>query len=398
MTKNAFFQHLTDKATALKAASLYKEEQVITSEQKTAIQTTAHSDMINFCANNYLGLSAHPSIKSVAKAAIDTYGYGLSSVRFICGTQTPHKTLEARLSKFLGVEDVILYPSCFDANGGLFETLLGPEDAIISDQLNHASIIDGIRLCKAKRYRYAHNDMDALAQCLTEAKSANARFILIVTDGVFSMDGTIANLPGITALAERYEALVMVDDCHATGFMGEHGRGTHEYHNVMGKVDIITSTLGKALGGASGGFTAGKKPVIDMLRQQSRPYLFSNSIAPVIAATSIHALDLIEKESSLIAKIHENAKYFRKCMRVNGFDILPGDHPIVPVMFKDAAYAKAMSDALLERGIYAIAFSYPVVPMNTARIRVQISAAHTLQQLDKAASAFVDARKALATH
>jgi len=395
MTKNDFFQHLTDQASALKAASLYKEEQIITSEQKADIHTIAHTDMINFCANNYLGLSAHPSIKNVAKEAIDTYGYGLSSVRFICGTQKPHKELEARLSRFLGVEDVILYPSCFDANGGLFETLLGPEDAIISDQLNHASIIDGIRLCKAKRYRYAHNDMEALATCLEQAKSDQARFTLIVTDGVFSMDGTIANLPGITDLAERYEALVMIDDCHATGFMGKHGRGTHEYHDVMGKIDIITSTLGKALGGASGGFTAGKKPVIDMLRQQSRPYLFSNSIAPVIAATSLHALDLIEKDSRLILNLHENAQYFRKVMRVNGFDILPGEHPIVPVMFGDAAYAKAMSDALLERGIYAIAFSYPVVPMDTARIRVQISAAHTLEQLDKAASAFVDARNAL---
>ena len=397
MTKNDFFQHLTDKAQALKAASLYKEEQIITSEQKADIQTEKKADMINFCANNYLGLSAHPSIKTVAKDAIDTYGYGLSSVRFICGTQKPHKILEQRLSQFLGMEEVILYPSCFDANGGLFETLLGPEDAVISDQLNHASIIDGIRLCKAKRYRYAHNNMEALAQCLEQAKSDNARFILIVTDGVFSMDGTIANLPGITDLAERYQALVMVDDCHATGFMGTHGRGSHEYHNVMGKIDIITSTLGKALGGASGGFTAGKKAVIDMLRQQSRPYLFSNSVAPVIAATSIHALDLIEKESSLIANLHDNALYFRRSMRENGFNILPGDHPIVPVMFGDAAYAKAMSDALLERGIYAIAFSYPVVPMDTARIRVQISAAHTLQQLDKAAAAFVDARDTLAS-
>ena len=388
MNTSDFYNHLREETSKLKAASLYKEEQVITTEQTAKINTENKNDVLNFCANNYLGLSASPILKNAAKNAIDKYGYGLSSVRFICGTQTPHKELELRLSKFLGTEEVILYPSCFDANGGLFETILGAEDAVISDQLNHASIIDGIRLCKAKRYRYKNNDMNSLEEKLLEAKANGARFILIVTDGVFSMDGIIANLPGIVALAEKYDALTMIDDCHATGFMGKTGRGTHEYHNVIGKIDIITSTLGKALGGASGGFTAGKAEVITWLRQKSRPYLFSNSIAPVIAETSLKALDIIESNYSLIAQLHENTKYFRTSIVGAGFEIIPGDHPIVPVMFYDARTASLMSQELIKRGIYAIAFSYPVVPMETARIRIQISAAHTKDQLNTAVETF----------
>lgn len=395
VSKGKFYQHLSNEANKLKEASLFKNEEIITTEQAASIKTTKQDKMLNFCANNYLGLSAHPELKTAAKAAIDQYGYGLSSVRFICGTQTPHKELEERLSRFMGTEEVILYPSCFDANGGLFETILGPEDAIISDQLNHASIIDGIRLCKAKRYRYKNNDMEDLEKQLKQAKEDNARFILIVSDGVFSMDGIIANLPGIVALAEKYEALTMIDDCHATGFMGKTGRGTHEYYDLVGKIDIITSTLGKALGGASGGFTAGKKEIITMLRQKSRPYLFSNSIAPVIAATSLKALDLVNSNSSLIEKLHENTRYFRNEMSNEGFDIITGNHPIVPVMFYDAKIASAMSNELLRLGIYAIAFSYPVVPMDTARIRVQMSAAHTKEHLDKAIDAFKQARENL---
>lgn len=388
MSKQGFYQHLSDEADKLKQASLFKEEQVITTEQAAKIKTYEQDNMLNFCANNYLGLSANPEIKKTAQEAIEKYGYGLSSVRFICGTQKPHKDLEERLSKFIGVEEVILYPSCFDANGGLFETILGPEDAVISDQLNHASIIDGIRLCKAKRYRYKNNDMTDLEQQLIQARNDNARFVLIVSDGVFSMDGVIADLPGIVSLAEKYDALTMIDDCHATGFMGKNGRGTHEHHDVIGKIDIITSTLGKALGGASGGFTAGKAEIITWLRQKSRPYLFSNSIAPVIAATSLKALDIIESDKTLIPKLHENTAYFRQKMTENGFDILPGTHPIVPVMFYDAKIASAMSTELLKRGIYAIAFSYPVVPMGTARIRIQLSAAHTIEQLDQAIKTF----------
>jgi len=395
MSKELFFEHLSEQTNKLKQESLYKEEQVITSQQQALIQTENNKDIINFCANNYLGLSANEHLKETAKKAIDKYGYGLSSVRFICGTQKPHKILEQKLSNFLQTEDVILYPSCFDANGGLFETILGPEDAVISDQLNHASIIDGIRLCKAKRYRYQNNSMEELEKCCQKAQADGARFILIVTDGVFSMDGIIANLPGIVEIAEKHDALVMVDDCHATGFMGKNGRGTHEHHDVIGKIDIITSTLGKALGGASGGFTAGRKEIIDWLRQRSRPYLFSNSIAPVIAATSIAALDLIENNSRLIAQLHDNARYFRGKMSSEGFDIIPGNHPIVPVMFGDAKLASDMSAELMKLGIYAIAFSYPVVPMDTARIRVQISAAHNREQLDKAVAAFKIARNNL---
>ncbi|MBT4885287.1 MAG: glycine C-acetyltransferase [Legionellales bacterium] len=397
MSKELFFEHLSEQTNKLKQESLYKEEQVITSQQQALIQTENNKDIINFCANNYLGLSANEHLKETAKKAIDKYGYGLSSVRFICGTQKPHKILEQKLSNFLQTEDVILYPSCFDAICGLFETILGPEDAVISDQLHHASIIDGIRLCKAKRYRYQNNSMEELEKCCQKAQADGSRFTLIVTDGVFSMDGIIANLPGIVALAEKYNALVMVDDCHATGFMGKNGRGTHQYHDVIGKIDIITSTLGKALGGASGGFTAGRKEIISWLRQRSRPYLFSNSIAPVIAATSIVALEMIESNSSLISQLHDNAQYFRKRMADEGFDIIPGKHPIVPVMFGDAKLASDMSSELMQLGIYAIAFSYPVVPMNTARIRVQISAAHDREQLDKAIIAFKTARNNLQT-
>ena len=388
MNISDFYNHLREETNKLKADSLYKEEQVITTEQTARINTENRDNVLNFCANNYLGLSANPILKNSAKEAIDKYGYGLSSVRFICGTQKPHKELELRLSRFLGTEEVILYPSCFDANGGLFETILGAEDAVISDQLNHASIIDGIRLCKAKRYRYKNNDMNSLEEKLIEAKTNGARFILIVSDGVFSMDGIIANLPGIVALAEKYDALTMIDDCHATGFMGKTGRGTHEYHNVIGKIDIITSTLGKALGGASGGFTAGKSEVISWLRQKSRPYLFSNSIAPVIAETSLKALDIIESNYSLITQLHENTKYFRSEIVAAGFEIIPGDHPIVPVMFYDARTASLMSKELIKRGIYAVAFSYPVVPMDTARIRIQISASHTKDQLNLAVETF----------
>lgn len=380
-----FLNYLASETENLKQQGLYKGERVITSQQQAEI-TTNGEEVLNFCANNYLGLANHPALMLAAKNAIDKYGFGMASVRFICGTQSPHKELEKRLSNFLGTEDTILYSSCFDANGGLFETILGPEDAIISDALNHASIIDGIRLCKAQRFRYNNNDMQDLEQKLKE--TANCRYRLIATDGVFSMDGIIANLPAICDLAEKYNAMVMVDDSHAVGFMGKSGRGTHEYHNVMDRIDIITGTLGKALGGASGGYTSGKKEIITWLRERSRPYLFSNTLAPMIAAASINVLDLLESSHDLIHKLHKNSAYFRAEMQALGFKLIPGEHPIIPVMLGDAKLAKTMADALLKEHVYVIGFSYPVVPLGQARIRTQMSAAHEKEHLDKAIKAF----------
>ncbi|MGI9222863.1 MAG: glycine C-acetyltransferase [Woeseiaceae bacterium] len=385
----SFLASLGEQTEALRSQGLYKSERLIAGPQQADIDVRlngATKHVINLCANNYLGLANHPEVIAAAHKALDQFGYGMASVRFICGTQTIHKDLEARISDFLGTEDTILYPSCFDANGGLFETLLGPEDAVISDALNHASIIDGIRLCKAQRLRYQHDDMPDLRAQLEAAKDSNAR--LIVTDGVFSMDGTIANLAEITALADEFDALTMIDDCHATGFLGKTGRGTHEYRDVMGKIDIITGTLGKALGGASGGFTSGRKEIVGWLRQRSRPYLFSNSVAPMIAASSIAVLDLLERDDSLAAQLHENAAYFRNNIQERGFDLIPGEHPIIPVMLGDAKLATAMADKLLERGIYVIGFSFPVVPKGQARIRTQMSAGITRSQLDQAIDAF----------
>ncbi|MBV8802377.1 MAG: glycine C-acetyltransferase [Gammaproteobacteria bacterium] len=383
--KQDFTNHLSDELAQLKELGLYKNERIITSQQQADIQVNGE-EVLNFCANNYLGLANHPALIKTAQEAIQQYGFGMSSVRFICGTQDIHKELEHHLSHFLGMEDTILYSSCFDANGGLFETLLGPEDAVISDALNHASIIDGIRLCKAKRLRYNNNDMQDLENKLKEA--SDARFRLISTDGVFSMDGIIANLPAICDLAERYNALVMVDDSHAVGFMGENGRGTHEYHHVMDRIDIITGTLGKALGGASGGYTSGKREVIEWLRQRSRPYLFSNTLAPVITATSIKVLELLSSNHDLIKRLHANSQYFRTQMNDLGFTLVPGEHPIIPIMLGDAKLAKTFADAMLKEGIYVIGFSYPVVPHDKARIRTQMSAGHTKEQLDKAIKAF----------
>lgn len=350
---------------------------------------------MNFCANNYLGLSSHPKVVDAAKKAIDTHGFGMSSVRFICGTQDIHKELEEKISKFLGMEDTILYAAAFDANGGVFEPLFGPEDAIISDALNHASIIDGVRLCKAMRFRYKHNDMEDLEAQLKEADAKGAQQKIIVTDGVFSMDGTIAQLDKIVELAEKYNALVMSDECHSTGFMGKTGRGVHEYKNVMGKVDIITGTLGKALGGASGGFTSGRKEIIEMLRQRSRPYLFSNTLAPSIVGASIMVFDLLSETTDLRDKLEENTKYFRSKMTEAGFDIKPGEHAIVPIMLYDAVLSQQMAEKLLERGIYVIGFYYPVVPKGEARIRVQISAGHEKHHLDQAIQAFIEVGKEL---
>jgi glycine C-acetyltransferase len=392
----SFLESLSVKTEALKAEGLFKQERLIAGPQQAAIDVRTNggtSEVLNLCANNYLGLANHPEVIAAAHKALDEYGYGMASVRFICGTQTIHKALEERISAFLGTEDTILYPSCFDANGGLFETLLGPEDAVISDALNHASIIDGIRLCKAGRYRYANNDMDDLRKQLQDAADANVR--LIVTDGVFSMDGTIADLEGICDLADEFDALTMIDDCHAAGFLGEHGRGTHEYRGVMGRIDIITGTLGKALGGASGGYTSGRKEIVGWLRQRSRPYLFSNSVAPMIAASSIAVLDLLERDNSLQQQLHENAAYFRARMTERGFDLKPGEHPIIPVMLGDAKLATTMADKLLERGIYVIGFSFPVVPKGQARIRTQMSAGLTREQLDKAIDAFTDVGREL---
>ncbi|MDH3812052.1 MAG: glycine C-acetyltransferase, partial [Gammaproteobacteria bacterium] len=358
-----FLNSLAAQTNALHDEGLFKTERLIAGPQQAAINVQSNGDtteVLNLCANNYLGLANHPEVIAAAHKALDEYGYGMASVRFICGTQTIHKVLEDRISAFLGTEDTILYPSCFDANGGLFETILGPEDAVISDALNHASIIDGIRLCKASRYRYANNDMADLRVQLEAAKDANVS--MIVTDGVFSMDGTIANLEGICELADEFDALTMIDDCHAAGFLGEHGKGTHEYRGVMGRIDVITGTLGKALGGASGGYTSGRKEVVGWLRQRSRPYLFSNSVAPMIAASSIAVLDLLERDNSLQQQLHENAAYFRSKMTERGFDLKPGEHPIIPVMLGDAKLATTMADKLLKRGIYVIGFSFPVVP------------------------------------
>jgi glycine C-acetyltransferase len=393
MEKYEFFKHLSNELGELKQNGLYKSERVITSPQQALIRLQDGSEVINLCANNYLGLSDDPALIETAKKSLDEYGYGLSSVRFICGTQSIHKRLEAAISQFLGLEDTILYSSCFDANGGLFETLLKEDDAIISDALNHASIIDGIRLSKAKRFRYQNNNMIDLEAKLKEA--SDARVKLIVTDGVFSMDGILANLPAICDLADRYHALVMVDDSHAVGFMGAHGRGTHEYCQVMGRVDIITGTLGKALGGASGGYTSSRKEIVDWLRQRSRPYLFSNTLAPVIAATSIKVIEMLGQNQKLMHKVHDNSQYFRKALTQLGFTLVPGDHPIIPVMLGDAKLASGLADQLLQEGIYVIGFSFPVVPQGQARIRTQMSAAHEKHHLDKAIEAFATVGKRL---
>lgn len=377
------------------AAGLFKTERVITSPQAAEITISGGKKVLNFCANNYLGLSSHPEVIEAAKNAIDTHGFGMSSVRFICGTQDIHRELESKISEFLGTEDTILYAAAFDANGGVFEPIFGPEDAIISDTLNHASIIDGVRLCKAMRFRYKHNDMDDLEAQLIEADAKGAQNKVIVTDGVFSMDGTIAQLDKIVALAEKYKALVMSDECHSTGFMGKTGRGVHELKGVMGKMDIITGTLGKALGGASGGFTSGRKEIIDLLRQRSRPYLFSNTLAPSITGASIAVFDLLSRTTELRDKLEENTAYFRKKMLEAGFDMKTGEHPIVPIMLYDAALSQKMADKLLEKGIYVIGFYYPVVPRGEARIRVQISAAHDRKHLDAAISAFIEVGREL---
>jgi glycine C-acetyltransferase len=391
--QNAYRDHLLTQLAEIRAAGTYKNERIITTPQDAHIQVAGGQRVLNMCANNYLGLAEHPDVIKAAHEALERWGYGLSSVRFICGTQSLHKELEKKISEFLGTEDTILYSSCFDANGGLFETLLGAEDAIISDELNHASIIDGVRLCKAQRFRYLNNNMDDLEQKLKEA--ANARFKMIATDGVFSMDGYIANLPGICDLAQKYGALVMVDDSHAVGFMGKTGRGTHEYHNVMGRVDILTGTLGKALGGASGGYTSGRKEIIELLRQRSRPYLFSNTLAPGIAGASLKVLELLTKSTALRDKLESNTQFFRQEMAKSGFNILPGTHPIAPIMLGDAALASKFADAMLARGVYVIGFSYPVVPKGKARIRTQISAAHSREDLQFAIQAFTDVKREL---
>ncbi|HAD43656.1 glycine C-acetyltransferase [Plesiomonas shigelloides] len=385
---HAFYRHLANELEQVKADGLYKQERVITSAQQAEIEVGGR-EVLNFCANNYLGLANHPALIEAAKHGLDQHGFGMASVRFICGTQDLHHELERKMSAFLGTEDTILYSSCFDANGGLFETLLGAEDAIISDALNHASIIDGVRLSKAKRYRYANNDMAALEQQLQQATADGARFKLIATDGVFSMDGVIADLKTICDLADKYDALVMVDDSHAVGFIGENGRGTHEYCQVMDRVDIITGTLGKALGGASGGYTSGKKEVIDWLRQRSRPYLFSNSLAPAIVSASIKVLELLEQGGSLRQRLQENSRYFRERMSAAGFTLAGADHAIIPVMLGDAKLAAEMASRMLQEGIYVVGFSYPVVPKGQARIRTQMSAAHTREQLDRAIDAFI---------
>ena len=382
----ALYDHLARELDDLKAEGLFKSERVITSQQQAEITVSGGAEVLNLCANNYLGLANHPAIMEAAKRGIDERGFGLASVRFICGTQDIHKELERRVAAFVGTEDSILYASAFDANGGLFETLLGPEDAVVSDALNHASIIDGIRLCKARRYRFANDDMADLEAQLKEAQ--DARFRLIATDGVFSMDGVVANLEAICDLADRYDALVMVDDCHATGFLGEEGRGSPEARGVMGRVDIVTSTLGKALGGATGGFTAARREVVDWLRQRSRPYLFSNSVAPPVVAASLAVLDLLEGSGELRERLRDNAAFFRSAMTTAGFDLVGDGHPIIPVMTYDAALASRLADRLLEEGIYVIAFSYPVVPKGQARIRTQMSALHTRAQLERAVDAF----------
>ncbi|MDG1123012.1 MAG: glycine C-acetyltransferase [Glaciecola sp.] len=384
----SFEHHLQAQIDAIKTQGLYKQERIITSQQQANVAVGGQS-VINFCANNYLGLANHPDLIAAAKAGLDSHGFGVASVRFICGTQDIHKTLEDKISGFLGMEDTILYPSCFDANGGLFETILTAEDAVISDALNHASIIDGVRLSKAKRYRYANNDMAALETQLQQAVADGARYKLIATDGVFSMDGVIANLRGICDLADKYDALVMVDDCHATGFVGENGRGSHEYCDVLGRVDILTGTLGKALGGASGGYTSGKKAVIEWLRQRSRPYLFSNSVAPPIVTAAIKVFDMMEQGAHLRDQLNANSARFRSRMSAAGFTLSGQDHAIIPVMLGDAKLASTMADKLLERGIYVVGFSFPVVPQGQARIRTQMSAAHSIEQVDTVVDAFI---------
>ena len=386
-------QHLQHELGAIRDAGLYKSERIIDSPQNTRISVPPGGPVLNMCANNYLGLAQHPDVNAAAQQGLKEWGYGMASVRFICGTQTIHKQLENRLSEFLGTEDTILYPSCFDANGGLFETILGPEDAVISDELNHASIIDGIRLCKANRFRYKNNDMEDLEKQLENAEAADTRFKLITTDGVFSMDGYIAQLDWICDLAEKYEAMVHFDDCHATGFIGDHGRGTHEYRNCMDRIDLVTGTLGKALGGASGGYTSGRKEIIEMLRQRSRPYLFSNTVAPPVVTGAIKALDLLTESTALRDQLINNAQFFRKGLSEAGFDLLPGEHPIIPVMLYDAATAVEFADKILQKGIYVIAFSYPVVPQGKARIRTQISAAHSQEDLQFALECFREVKK-----
>ncbi|WP_370557863.1 glycine C-acetyltransferase [Edwardsiella tarda] len=390
-----FYQQLTQQLETTRADGLYKNERIITSAQQAEIAVADGSHVLNFCANNYLGLANHPVLIAAAKAGMDSHGFGMASVRFICGTQDSHKALEQQIATFLGMEDAILYSSCFDANGGLFETLLGPEDAIISDALNHASIIDGVRLCKARRYRYANNDMAELKSRLTQARAEGARHILIATDGVFSMDGVIADLKSICDLADEYGALVMVDDSHAVGFVGSHGRGTHEYCGVMGRVDIITGTLGKALGGASGGYTAARKEVVEWLRQRSRPYLFSNSLAPSIVAASMQVLTLLTQGDALRARLWDNARLFREKMTAAGFTLAGADHAIIPVMLGDAKLAQRFADLLLQEGIYVTGFFYPVVPQGQARIRTQMSAAHTPAQIEQAVDAFIRVGKQL---
>ncbi|MRX28001.1 glycine C-acetyltransferase [Kangiella sp. HZ709] len=390
-----FSKHIQQQIDEVKAAGLYKAERVINSQQAADISVTSGQDVLNFCANNYLGLANAPELIDAGQKALDEFGYGMASVRFICGTQTVHKELESRISKFLGMEDTILYSSCFDANAGLFETLLSKEDAIISDALNHASIIDGVRLCKAMRYRYANNDMAELEKQLQQAEADGARHKLIVTDGVFSMDGIIANLKAVCDLADKYNALVMVDDSHAVGFIGEKGKGSHEFCDVMGRVDIITGTLGKALGGASGGYTSASKEVVEWLRQRSRPYLFSNTLAPVIASASLRVLDMLEASDDLRIKLRKNSEYFRTKMSALGFELVPGEHPIIPVMLGDASLASKFADMMLEEGIYVVGFSFPVVPQGQARIRTQMSAAHDIKHIDKAIAAFEKVGRAL---
>ncbi|MBQ1524196.1 MAG: glycine C-acetyltransferase [Firmicutes bacterium] len=378
---------------AIKAAGTWREERIITTPQRARIDTTKKPNVLNMCANNYLGLSANEDLIKAAKESYDRWGFGLSSVRFICGTPEIHKELERRIANFVGTDDAILYSSCFDANGGLFETILGAEDAIISDELNHASIIDGVRLCKAKRYRYLNNNMEDLEAKLKDARETGCKKIMIATDGVFSMDGYIANLKAICDLADKYDALVMVDDSHAVGFMGEHGKGTPEFCGVMGRVDIITGTFGKALGGASGGYTAARQEIVDLLRQKSRPYLFSNTVAPAICAATLKTIDLLEESTALRDKVHENANYFRAGMEKLGFDLLPGEHPIVPIMLYDPIVAHEFADRMLEKGVYVVAFCYPVVPKGKDRIRTQISAGHTKEDLDFAIKCFGEVKK-----
>ncbi|GAD89650.1 MULTISPECIES: glycine C-acetyltransferase [Vibrio] len=387
---SAFYNQIKQQIEEVKSEGLYKSERIITSQQQASVSISTGEDVLNFCANNYLGLANHPELIQAAQSGMDEYGFGMASVRFICGTQDIHKQLEDKLSTFLGMEDTILYTSCFDANAGLFETILGKEDAIISDALNHASIIDGVRLCKAMRFRYANNNMSELEQQLIDADAAGARHKLIVTDGVFSMDGVVANLPAICDLADKYNALVMVDDSHAVGFMGETGAGTHDYHNVMDRIDIITGTLGKAMGGASGGYTSGKKEVIDWLRQRSRPYLFSNSVAPAIVSASLRVIDLLQESGDLRTQLWDNAAHFRTRMEAAGFTMGGADHAIIPIMLGDAKVAAEFAERALEKGIYVVGFSFPVVPKGQARIRTQMSAAHSREQLDRAIDVFIE--------